>query len=171
MKKLISYLFLLLLFNFSLNFSAQNNVKQSCSGEKYNQFDFWEGNWNVYNTKGKLIGTNTIIKLQNNCILQENWVSKTSNSKGTSYNYYNKLDDTWNQVWIDNSGFNLVLKGKIINGQMVLKSDLIKTKKGNYFNRITWYKNEDKSVTQLWENIDKNNKVISEVFRGIYKKN
>ena len=92
----------------------------------------------MYNVKGDLIGTNKILKLQNNCVMQENWESKTSANKGTSYNYYNKANDTWNQVWVDNSGFVLVLQGKFTNGKMVMESELQKTPKGNFYNRLTW---------------------------------
>lgn len=108
--------------------------------------------------------------MQNNCVMQENWESKISQSRGTSYNYYNKTDDSWNQVWVDNTGFSLVLKGNLVNGKMILKSDLIKTNKRNYINKITWSKNDEGSVTQVWEYINEQGKVISEAFRGIYKK-
>ena len=149
---------------------SQNQKKAPCSGEKYSEFDFWEGSWKVYDTKDKLIGTNRLIKMQNNCVMQENWESKTSSSKGTSYNYYNRTDNSWNQIWIDNSGFSLVLKGNLVNGKMILRSELIKTEKGNYYNKITWSKNNNGSVTQVWEYENEQGKVISEAFRGIYKK-
>ena len=155
---------------FTVNLIGQNKAKTPCSGEKYSQFDFWEGSWKVYDIKGNLIGENKLIKMQNNCVMQENWISKTSPSKGTSYNYYNKSNDSWNQVWVDNSGFSLNLKGGLINGKMILKSDLIKSKKANYYNQITWSKNKDGSVTQVWEYLDEKGKVTSEAFRGIYKK-
>jgi len=166
----ISFFVLMLFFATSNNLIAQNTNKVPCFGEKYSEFDFWVGDWNVYDTKGKLLGTNKLIKLQDNCILQENWVSKTSKNRGTSYNYYNKVDDTWNQVWVDNSGFSLVLKGNLVNGKMVLKSELIKSKKGNYYNQIIWSKNPDNSVTQVWEYLNEEGKLISEAYRGIYKK-
>ena len=170
MARLITYFLFLITVFISSNIIGQNQTKSPCSGEKYSQFDFWEGSWNVYNTQNKLIGTNKLIKMQNNCVMQENWESKTSQSRGTSYNYYNKTDDSWNQVWVDNSGFSLVLKGNLVNGKMILKSDIIKTNKGNYINKITWSKNNDGSVTQVWEYVNEQGKVISEAFRGIYKK-
>lgn len=151
MLRVITSVILFFTLIFSNNFRAQNAQKTPCSGEKYSQFDFWEGTWMVYDTKGKLLGTNKLIKMQSNCVLQENWGSKTGPNRGTSYNYYNKTDDSWNQVWIDNTGFSLVLKGNLVDGKMVLKSDIIKTEKGNYFNQITWSKNKDNSVTQIWE--------------------
>lgn len=160
------------LFLFSIAFSfAQNQTSGFCSSEPYTQFDFWEGNWKVYDTKGTLIGTNKLVKMQNNCVMQENWESKTSPNKGTSYNYYNKADETWNQVWVDNSGFVLTLKGRFKDGKMVLESPLQTTPKGNFYNRLTWYQQKDQSVIQIWERLNENKQVVNEVFRGIYRKN
>ena len=108
--------------------------------------------------------------MQSGCVMQENWESKVGPSKGTSYNYVDKNDNTWNQVWIDNAGFSLVLKGNLMDGKMVLKSDLLKGKQGDYYNRVIWTPNSDGSVTQVWDYLNKKGKVIQEAFRGIYKK-
>lgn len=170
MTRFITYITFLILSVSTGTVVSQNVKKAPCAGDKYNEFNFWEGKWNVYNTNGKLIGTNHLKKMQSNCVMQENWESLVGQSKGTSYNYYNKADDSWNQVWVDNSGFSLVLKGNLVDGKMVLKSELFKSKKGNYYNKITWSKNDDGSVTQVWEYINEEDKVISEAFRGIYKK-
>ncbi|QTD38824.1 hypothetical protein JL193_06080 [Polaribacter batillariae] len=170
MNRLFLKLIIVLSFFFSDKFTAQSSSNKPCAGVVYNQFDFWIGDWKVYDTKGNLIGKNSILKIQENCALQENWVSNTGTNKGTSYNFYNKVDNTWNQVWIDNTGFSLILKGGLVNGKMVLKSKLIESKKGNYYNKITWSKNKDNSVTQIWEYVNENGKVLSEVFKGIYKK-
>lgn len=163
----ITALFLLIL---SVQFAQSQTPKIPCDTDKHNEFNFWVGDWNVFDVDGKLIGTNNILKMQSNCVMQENWESKVSASKGTSYNYVNLTDTSWNQVWIDNSGFSLVLKGNLKNGSMILKSELIKNQQGEYYNRVTWTPNKNGSVTQLWELISKEGKVIREAFRGIYKK-
>lgn len=119
MVRILNYFIVFLMLFFSNIITSQNTQKAPCSIEKYSQFDFWEGSWTVYNTKGNIIGTNKLVKMQSNCVMQENWISKTGPSRGTSFNYYNKIDDSWNQVWVDNSGFSLVLKGKLIDGKMV----------------------------------------------------
>jgi hypothetical protein len=155
---------------FAVHFVQSQTQKAPCDTNKHNEFNFWVGDWNVYDTQGKLIGTNNILKMHSNCVMQENWVSKTSASRGTSYNYVNLGDNTWNQLWVDNAGFSLELKGNLENGSMVLKSDVIKNKQGEYYNRVTWTPNKDGSVTQLWELISTEGKVIQEAFRGIYKK-
>lgn len=140
-----------------------------CCTEPYRSFDFWIGDWKVYDINGKVVGKNTIVKQYDNCVLLEKWTSSGVN-RGTSYNYYNKKDATWNQVWIDNSGFSLVLKGNYKNGKMVLKSKLLNGKNGKYYNQITWTKNPDGTVTQVWDIFDEKNKKVQEAFKGIYKK-
>jgi len=149
---------------------AQKKNLLPCSTAAYKQFDFWIGNWNVYDTKNKLIGKNNVVKMKNACAIQENWSSKTSRSKGTSYNYYNAANKSWNQVWVDNAGGSLQLKGFYRHNKMVLKSKLISGEKGAYYNQITWFKNANGTVTQLWELLDVNNTPFNEIFRGTYKK-
>ena len=139
-----------------------------CCKPEHGQFDFWEGNWVVFDTSGNEVGKNNIVKLQDNCILQENWVSKSIT--GTSYNYYNSTDSTWNQLWIDNQGGSLVLKGGLQDGKMVLKSELLKGKRvAWYYNQITWTPNDNGSVTQTWEIFDDKHNLLTTAFQGIYK--
>lgn len=145
-------------------------AQKPCSSEKYHQFDFWIGSWEVYSPKGVLLGLSSIKELPDACGIQENWTSKTSNYTGTSYNYYNSEDDTWNQVWLDNLGKPLVLKGSYNAPVMSMKSELSTSNDPKLFNQITWTKNPDGTVTQVWVTVDKNNRVSSELFRGIYKK-
>ena len=142
-----------------------------CSDEIHGQFDFWLGSWNVTNPDGSVAGTNIVEKDQDNCILRENWTSAKGNFTGTSINFYNSKTKEWEQVWVDNQGGNLHLKGMKIGNQMILRSEESKNKKGQlFFNRITWTLNEeDGSVRQLWEIIT-NKKEVSIAFDGLYKK-
>lgn len=168
MRKIL--LSLIFLVSFTQNYS-QNSETDSCNccTEKHYNFDFWLGNWTVYNTEGKVIGHNNITKLYDQCVLREEWES-TAQNRGTSTNYYNKQDDSWNQVWVDNSGFSLVLKGGLVDGKMILKSELQKGKQGNYYSQISWIPHDDGTVTQLWEYYKEDNTLIQEAFRGLYKK-
>ena len=167
MKRIM--LFIAIVF-FTQDLVAQNGQLQcACCSESHSAFDFWIGEWTVYDVTGKEVGKNTVEKQYDNCVLQEKWIS-SGESRGTSYNYYDTKDNTWNQVWIDNSGFSLVLKGNYKNGKMILKSQLLEGKKGKYYNQITWVKNDDGSVTQIWDILNNNNEKLQEAFKGIYKK-
>jgi hypothetical protein len=165
----LTVFFLLML---SAYLSAQNDNPCPCCSESYRSFDFWIGDWTVYNTKGEVIGTNRIIKMQNGCVLQENWKAANNINTGTSYNYFDRGDSTWNQLWISSTGNILKLKGNIdSNGNMVLKSKLINSPKGNYYNQIIWSLNEDNSVTQQWDILNEKGELIKDAFKGIYRKN
>ncbi|MGG8496244.1 hypothetical protein ACQY1Q_07485 [Tenacibaculum sp. TC6] len=170
MIRVIVYLTVFIVSTFFSILFAQNKVETPCSSIEYSQFDFWVGKWKVYNDTGKLIGNNTVVKMPNACAIQENWTSETSKSKGTSYNYFDKKDNSWHQVWIDNGGGSLVLKGKFEKGVMVLMSDFVQDKIQKYRNKISWQLNKDKSVTQEWVWVDEKGKEIKKLFKGIYKK-
>lgn len=160
-------LFLLSLMVSAMSY-AQNNT--GCNYLQSNQFDFWVGNWNVYDTLGNKVGENRIEKQYENCVLQENWISSTVN-KGTSYNYFNPVDTTWNQLWLDNQGSILNLKGSFKNNKMVLKSELIPGQKvAFYYNQISWSKNTDGSVNQVWEIFDEKDNFLQLAFFGVYRR-
>ena len=160
--------FLLLGLMFASVYNGQNNV--GCNYNQSNKFDFWVGNWNVYDTLGNKLGENRIEKQYENCVVQENWISSTLN-KGTSYNYFNPIDSSWNQLWLDNQGSILKLKGSFKNKKMVLKSELIPGQKvAFYYNQISWSKNADGSVNQVWQILDEHDNLMQLAFFGVYKR-
>ena len=174
MKTISTKVFLLLLLSISFSSFSQNDSTKTekpcaCCTPTHQEFDFWVGDWTVYDTTGTEVGKNTIIKLEDNCILNEHWRG-AGGTTGRSYNYYNRADSTWNQVWIDNNGGNLVLKGNLKEKDvMVLKSELLEGKKGKYYHQITWTKNKDNSVTQRCDIKTPDDKTANTVFIGIYK--
>ncbi len=141
----------------------------ACCTPNHQAFDFWVGDWLVYDTLENRLGENLIQKLTKNCIIQENWTG-ASGTTGSSYNYYNAQDKTWNQVWVDDQGNPLVLQGKASPGKMVMRSALKTGQSGKYFDQITWSKNPDGTVTQLWETLDTEGKLLSVLFKGIYRR-
>ncbi|SDS48909.1 hypothetical protein [Gramella sp. MAR_2010_147] len=150
-------------------FGFTQNTECACCSTEYKAFDFWVGNWEVFDPEGQKIGENLVKKLEDNCILNENWISEKGGS-GKSYNYYDPSDDTWNQLWISNTGNILKLKGRPQPDKMVLKSEPKEGKNGKYYNQITWTKNPDGNVTQNWEIYDLEGNLTSNAFIGIYKK-
>jgi hypothetical protein len=167
MKKI----FVLVLISISLSLTAQDSLTSNCPccSTEQKQFDFWVGEWNVFDTLGNYVGKNTVLKQYDNCLIQENWISAGKN-RGTSYNYFDPSDSTWNQLWLDNQGTILKLKGTLIDDNMILKSKLQKGKKiAWYYNRITWNKLKNGNVVQIWDILDENDKLLANLFKGIYK--
>ena len=167
MKLLLSLFFGLAL---TLPVSAQNAANCSCCTEKHSAFDFWVGNWTVTNPDGSAAGTNTIEKVQGQCVLRENWTSARPGYTGTSYNFYNGNTGQWEQIWVDNQGQSLHLKGNKAGNQMIMRTNDQTNNDGQtFYHRVTWTHNKDGSVRQLWETIT-NGKDVTVAFDGLYKK-
>ena len=160
---------IILLSVFSISTNAQNNSCKCCT-EKHAEFDFWIGTWNVTNPDGSVAGKNIIDKIQDNCILRENWTSAKGKYTGTSNNFYNYQAKQWEQIWIDNQGGSLYLKGNRVGNQMILKTDETNNQNGEpFYHRVTWTHNDDGSVRQYWETLT-NGKEVTVAFDGLYKK-
>ncbi|MCB0476825.1 MAG: hypothetical protein KDC84_01600 [Crocinitomicaceae bacterium] len=157
-------LLLLTALSFSLIYSQCN-----CCTDQYNQFDFWVGEWEVYDTTGNKVGDNSIVELEGGCILSEHWRSVKGGS-GRSYNFYNSSDSTWNQTWIDSQGGNLILKGQAGTDQMKLASAPFQKNGNQLQHQITWTKQEDGSVEQRWDVLDEEGNIKNTLFLGIYKR-
>jgi len=167
-----SHLFLLFLLTIMFRLNAQNN-NCACCTDKHSEFTFWEGEWEVTLPNGNNAGTNSLKLIQNKCVLQENWTSANAGYTGTSHSFYNVEKKRWEQVWIDNQGASLHLKGHKKGNQMILQTDEALNKEGDYFiNRVTWTDNKDGTVRQLWEVITKTKKgnKTSVAFNGLYKR-
>ena len=143
----------------------------ACCTKDHTAFDFWIGTWEVTLPNGTVAGTNTIVKEQDGCLLRENWTSANVQVTGTSLNFYNINTLQWEQVWIDNSGNPLKLKGNRIANQMILNSGPFKQEDGKeYRNRITWTVNKDRTVRQLWEVLDVQGTPVNILFDGLYSR-
>lgn len=165
MKHLLLYLSLL----FSSILFAQSNPCNCCS-ESHQAFDFWVGDWVVTNADGTKAGENSIQRIQDNCILLENWSSSTGTFTGTSQNFFNNKTNEWEQLWIDNQGNHLKLKGNRVDNQMVMRTEDETNKEGKtFYHRITWTSNDDGTVRQLWETIT-DSKDVTVAFDGLYKR-
>jgi hypothetical protein len=151
--------------------SAPNAKLPACAASEYRQFDFWQGDWDVRDASGKIVGLNRIVSVQGGCALQENWTG-AGGVTGTSLNIYDNDRKRWHQTWVDNSGGLLQLDGGIVGGAMVLRGESIAADASSKptLQRITWTPQSDGRVRQLWESSSDSGKTWSVVFDGIYSK-
>ena len=162
----VYYTFLLIILSSSIY--SQSNTCACCEGE-YRNFDFWSGNWQV-TSNDQVAGTNNIYFIQDSCILLENWIG-AGGTTGTSMNYYDKTDKSWNQLWIDNQGNKLMLKGQFNGESMVLISQpIINDTKSIVIHKITWTPLENGDVRQLWESSQDGGNNWQVLFDGKYTK-
>lgn len=150
--------------------AAQQQPPPTCAGEEHRQFDFWVGTWDVFNPEGRKVGTNQITLELNGCALHESWQSLSGPHRGHSYNIYDRTTDRWHQTWVDNTGLLLQLDGGLAEGRMVLEGTTRGSDGGETANRITWSRQEDGTVRQLWEVSDDGGDTWSVAFDGRYVK-
>ncbi len=129
-----------------------------CDTEQHRQFDFWVGDWVVYNPDGTTAGSNTIAKVLGGCALHESWKSATGGA-GNSYTFYDAARDRWHQTWIDARGGALYLDGEWTGSAMVLFDGT---------NRITWTPLDGGGVRQHWEVTPDEGATWSTAFDGEY---
>jgi len=159
----------------ALNAAAQTPPAQppaqppDCRGPEHHQFDFWIGDWNVTDPKGEKQGENRITAVQKDCALLESWTGAKGGT-GNSLNFYDRATKKWHQTWISNSGGALLLDGGFADGKMVLVGERDLPKGGHAKHRITWEKQKDASVRQVWDTSTDGGKSWTTAFDGIYKK-
>ncbi|WP_310377602.1 hypothetical protein [Flavobacterium sp.] len=124
---------------------------------KYAEFDFWVGEWEVYDLKGKIAGHSTITKILDNCVILEEWTSASVQQgltySGKSYNSYNAATQQWQQNWVDNTGgSNEYLTGRFENDAMqFLSRPFALDKNTTAIRRLTFYKLKENKVRQFGE--------------------
>ena len=149
---------------------AQEASDCPCCSQEFRGFDFWIGDWEVTLADGSPAGANRIEKIQDGCVLQEHWKSARQGFTGTSFTYFNRALGQWEQLWVDNSGSVLKLRGGLQGGAMVLSSEPAPGPEGSsMINRITWTLQEDGRVRQLWEML-KDEVVVQVLFDGYYRR-
>lgn len=169
MNRFVWYVFLTLTFILGGTMTA-SNVQAPCASPEHRQFDFWLGDWNVFDysggTRGAPAGTNQITTELGGCVLQEHWTG-SQGGHGMSFNTYQSNEKKWHQVWVDDGGTFLNLIGEFKGGAMVLSGE---QPGAGITDRITWKRvnNDPDQVRQFWQQSRDGGKTWSAVFDGLY---
>ena len=104
-------------------------------------------------------------------MIEENWVS-TSDWKGKSFNTYNPVDSTWNQVWVDQSGATYHFSGRRKGNVMQLSGETTQQKKASvsFLGLAFHYEPEKDSVRQVWKMSKDEGSNWTVIFDGTYRK-
>ncbi|MEP6710776.1 MAG: tetratricopeptide repeat protein [Ferruginibacter sp.] len=77
------------------------NANPCMSNAHAREFDFWVGEWKVFQTGTKIVAGHSIIQLiSGGCAILENWTSTGSNGK--SINFIDPVTNKWKQSWAGN---------------------------------------------------------------------
>lgn len=140
-----------------------------CDDSIYHQFDFWIGDWDVYDPADNLVGTNSIRPAESGCLLIENWTN-TGGGTGQSYNFYDPGLEVWRQIWVSAAGVIDYSGGLTETGSMRLTGEIRNRPAGTEPAPFTgeWTLNEDGSVTQHFRQQDTETGEWSDWFVGKY---
>jgi len=142
-------------------------VSLPCDSPAAADFDFWIGTWEVH-AGGKIAGRNTIEKIHGGCTLLEQYEAAGGPYEGSSFNWYEAVENRWHQVWVDNGGTRLDLEGGLVDGSMVLSGERL-AREQTAVDRITWTPNDDGTVRQHWEVSWDSGTTWETLFDGLYK--
>ncbi|WP_169303077.1 DUF1579 family protein [Thalassotalea mangrovi] len=131
-------------------------ANSNCKGDGYSQFDFWLGEWQVFNetngsaNNGNAPSSSKITKILGDCSILEEY--QTANGfAGKSLNIFNKQNASWHQTWVDNSGLLLQLDGQFSDGKMVLKGEIVNKDGKTIEQKISWQALDNGDVRQIWQ--------------------
>lgn len=120
-----------------------------CQAPEYRQFDFWIGEWEVYNPSGVKVGDSRIERIIGSCVLLENY-SGRKGYEGKSFNVYDASAKQWKQFWVDNGGAVLEFSGTFRADTLEYRATT-KESAGTKLHRLSFYPLAPDSVRQLWE--------------------
>ena len=91
-----------------------------CTAPEYRQFDFWAGDWDVFEIDSPTkVARARVDRILDGCALHEDYQG-TSGAKGESFSIYDASRKVWHQSWVSNRGQLVVIEGNIQTGAMVL---------------------------------------------------
>lgn len=117
-----------LCFSQAMGQQAGAAPRNPCAAAEQKQLEFWVGDWDLTwpgQKQGELDhGTNTIHRLLDSCVVQENFSAGDSGHlRGMSVSIFDTRAGRWKQTWVDNEGGYLDFVGEFKDGQMVLSRD------------------------------------------------
>jgi hypothetical protein len=148
--------------------SQPANPPPPCDDADYHQFDFWIGDWDVYDPAGNLAGTNSIQPAEQGCLLIEHWTN-SGGGTGQSYNFYDPGTGQWRQIWVNGGGVIDYSGGLTETGSMLLEGEIRNRGAGGVAPFTgEWTPNADGSVTQHFRQQNPETGEWSDWFVGRY---
>jgi len=148
--------------------AAQGTPSFGCPEAEHRQFDFWVGTWTV--TVGdNFAGSNVITNEEQGCLIHEHW-SGSRGSTGQSFNFYDAASRQWHQVWVDNQGTWLHLTGHYADDEMRFTGTAPGPDGKPAPQRLTFFRNADGTVRQLWQASSDGGATWGTVFDGLYRR-
>ena len=113
---------------------ALDGAPTTCKDPAYHQFDFWAGNWDVFDVGSPTkVAHARIDSILEGCVIREDY-RDTGGHEGQSFTIYDASRKLWHQTWVTSDGVLLEIEGRFETNEMVLSG---KNQKGEIV-RGTW---------------------------------
>ncbi len=137
--------------------AAQQPAPQAnpCTVSQQKQFEFWVGEWDLSWPGSKpgetMHGTNTIKRIMDGCVVQENFSGGDSIPlRGTSVSTFDAASGHWKQTWVDNQAGYLDFVGDFRDSQMILQREAFLNGK-KILQRMVWKNITANDFDWSWE--------------------
>ena len=93
----------------------------SCAGSEWHSFDFWIGEWEVFDAaSGKKDAHVRVAATSGGCALREEYEA-VSGARGESLSSWDAAHHVWRQYWVSSRGEIVSIEGNLRDGAMVLE--------------------------------------------------
>lgn len=151
--------------------SRANHKLHPCEfDDRYNQLDFWVGDWGLFLTdSGARAGNTKVEKLEHGCLIRESY-SSVYGSTGTSVSFVDPETGKWSQVWTNDHGNVNHFTGELVDGAMLFTGTMYPFGGNPQAIKITLTPNADGTVHHLTEISSDNGKSWEAYFDALYRK-
>jgi len=127
-----------------------------CVAAQQKQLDFWVGEWELtwpgQNGAPAGHGTNSIRRILDGCVVQENFSGQgTPIFRGLSVSTFDLKAGRWKQTWVDNEGAYLDFTGEFRDGQMILQREATAPDGAKVLQRMVWKNIGANELDWSWE--------------------
>jgi len=135
-----------------------------CGNAKFNELDFWIGDWEVFDKKDKVADAN-VRKVLNNCALAETWTPPANAKReaqvsaqaplhvtyqnGRGLSTYNPLTKKWEYFWVADRGYTSYWTGGLMGNEMRVGTDWPTPDGGSMLRRWSLFNLPDGRVREL----------------------
>jgi tetratricopeptide (TPR) repeat protein len=127
------------------------------------QFNFWVGEWDVFNPQGRKVGTSLIQNIASGCGVLENWTDGFGGT-GKSINFYDANDKKWHQYWIGQNGSPSRYSGNYSDGALRYIGEPYELNGKHITPRLTFFNVDANTVRQFAEKSDDDGKTWTTVY-------
>jgi hypothetical protein len=142
--------------------SSQPAPPNPCTAPEQRQLDFWVGEWDLTwpGASGGETGhgTNSIKRIMDGCVVQENFSGLADHLRGTSVSTFDATAHKWKQTWVDNEGGYLDFTGEFKDGQMILWREATGPEGAKFLQRMVWKNISANEFDWSWEASQDNGK-------------